>query len=85
MQLTFSKSAFKALRAMQPKVARAFTNRLRRIADNPLARHANVEPMTGTDDTFRLRLGDRRAVYVIDREQNQMRVERIASRGDAYQ
>ncbi len=84
MDLIFSKSATLALRAMQQKQALAMIDRLRRIAQDPFAKHANVEPLKGVENAFRLRQGDRRALYVIDRDQNQMRVERIAARGDAY-
>lgn len=84
MDLVFSKSATRALRAMPQKQALAMIDRLRRIAQDPFAQHANVEPLKGVADAFRLRQGDRRALYVVDRAQNQMRVERIAARGDAY-
>lgn len=84
MDLTFTKPAAKALKAIQPKAARALVKRLARIADDPFATHANVESLKGAADTFRLRQGNRRAVFVVDRALNRLRVIRITSRGDAY-
>ena len=66
------------------KARLSLIERLERISVRPFARHANVKPLTGYPGTFRLRQGDWRAVYVVDRKANQMRVTRIAPRGEVY-
>ncbi len=58
---------------------------LEAIAADPFARRPNVRPLVGYANTFRFRLGDWRAVYVIDARAQQMRVTRIGPRGEVYQ
>jgi mRNA interferase RelE/StbE len=84
MRLEIDASALKVLQRMQPKVARAILVRLNEIAADPFASHSNVERMQGRKDAFRLRHGDWRAIYWIDRVAQAMKVERIAPRGEVY-
>jgi len=84
MELVIEKAALKALRAMQSKVATAMLARLEAVAAAPLANHANVKPLTGQKDAFRLRQGDWRAVYIIDRKTQRMHVLKIETRGGVY-
>lgn len=80
----FEKLAVKALRALQPKAALAMRVRLATIADKPMAPHLNVKPLKGRKDAYRLRQGDRRAIYIIDRKTQRMHVLDIDTRGDIY-
>ena len=59
-----------------PHVARQFAsmpradaerlrNRLDRIAENPMAPHAGISPMTGAPGQYRVRQGDWRAIYAV--------------------
>jgi mRNA interferase RelE/StbE len=84
MDLWLKRDAVKKLRKMQPKMATAVLDELERIALDPFARHANVKPMEGRKDAFRLRKGNWRAVYVVDRKTQVMSVELIGVRGDIY-
>jgi mRNA interferase RelE/StbE len=84
MQLVYEKAAVKRLERMQPKLAAAFRTELARIAASPFATHANVAALVGTKDGFRLRHGDWRALYRIDRQAQTMFVEAVLPRGGAY-
>lgn len=84
MQLVFDKTAVKVLRKMQPKAAAAMMARLEAIAADPMKDHLNVETMKGMTDAFRLRQGDWRAIYEIDRKAQVMRVVKIGQRGQVY-
>lgn len=84
MELLFDKEAARRLLDLPIKARLALIERLERIAAAPFQRHGNVKPLTGHPDTFRLRQGDWRAVYVVDRRKEQMRVTRIAPRGEVY-
>ncbi len=84
MKLVLEKSARKGLDKMSTKAARAMCERLMAIADAPNAKHANVKPLTGSKDAFRLRQGDWRAIYELDRAADEMRVVVIDVRGSAY-
>ena len=57
---------------------------LEAIAEQPFAAHRNVERIKGARDAFRLRQGDWRAKYRIDREAGEMRVLVVEPRGRAY-
>jgi mRNA interferase RelE/StbE len=59
-------------------------DRLKAIAADPFAKHANVDSFVGEKDAFRFRQGDWRAVYKVDREAGVMRVLRIEPRGEVY-
>ena len=84
MELVFGRQAIKKLGRMQPKVAKAIRDELDAIAADPFAKHANVTALQGVKDGFRLRHGDWRVLYRLDRERQQMVVELVKPRGDAY-
>lgn len=62
----------------------ALVERLEAIAEQPFARHRNVERIKGEHDAFRLRRGDWRVKYRIDREAGEMRVLVVEPRGSVY-
>ncbi|HET9274324.1 MAG TPA: type II toxin-antitoxin system RelE/ParE family toxin [Methyloceanibacter sp.] len=84
MQLEFTRASAKALRKLQPKVRDAMIDRLKAIAADPFAKHANVDALVGEKDAFRFRLGGWRAVYRVDRESGVVLVLRIEPRGEVY-
>jgi mRNA-degrading endonuclease RelE of RelBE toxin-antitoxin system len=67
-----------------PEDARGADQRLEAIAEQPFAKHANVERIKGEQDAFRLRQGDWRAKYRVDRVAGEMRVLVIEPRGRVY-
>ncbi|MBI3677218.1 MAG: type II toxin-antitoxin system RelE/ParE family toxin [Proteobacteria bacterium] len=84
MKLLLEKAARKGLDRMPARAADAMLMRLERIAVDPFAKHPNVEAMKGIRDSFRLRQGDWRAVYRLDRSAEEMRVVLIDVRGSVY-
>ena len=84
MRLIVEKAAQKGLRRMSANAASALLVRLEAIAGNPDIRHANVKPLTGLPDMFRLRQGSWRAVYALDRSAGEMHVIVIDVRGSVY-
>jgi mRNA interferase RelE/StbE len=59
-------------------------DRLKAIAIDPFAKHPNVEPLKGEQDAFRVRQGDWRAVYQVDRSAGLIRVVTVAARREVY-
>ena len=59
-------------------------NRLKALASEPFAVHSNVKPLRGEPNAFRLRQGDWRALYRVDRAAQEVRVYVIETRGRAY-
>lgn len=84
MELLYGRQAAKKLARIQPKIAKAIRNQLAAIAADPFASHMNVTALQGVKDGFRLRHGDWRVLYRLDREQRTMLVELVKPRGDAY-
>jgi mRNA-degrading endonuclease RelE of RelBE toxin-antitoxin system len=84
MRLIVGKAALRALGTMPTKIALSMMERLRRISADPFTSQPNVERIQGVKDGFRLRQGDWRALYRIDRERDEMLVDRIAHRREVY-
>ena len=84
MDLVFEKAASKVLARIQPKLAASMIRKLEAIAADPSANHTNVKPLAGRRNAYRLRRGDWRIVYFVDRATRQMHVLAIETRGDIY-
>jgi mRNA interferase RelE/StbE len=76
--------AQRGLGRISPKLRAAPIERLEAIAEQPFAKHRNVERIKGERDAFRLRQGDWRAKYRIDRKTAVMRVLVVEPRGSVY-
>jgi mRNA-degrading endonuclease RelE of RelBE toxin-antitoxin system len=74
MELVLTRAAQRRLGTLSPKLRAALIKRLEAIAEEPFAAHRNVERIKGERDAFRLRQGDWRAVYQVDRTAGEMRV-----------
>jgi mRNA interferase RelE/StbE len=66
---------------MTPKARTALVQRLEAIASRPFGEHANVAALKGAQGMFRLRQGDWRAVYLVDREAEEIQLLDVAPRG----
>jgi mRNA interferase RelE/StbE len=53
------------LRRLPRKTAKRIRSKLLALAEDPFARNANVRKLSGRD-TWRLRIGDWRALYTVD-------------------
>ena len=84
MKLVIDKSAQQRLRAMPAKVGTAMLERLKAIAAQPFAGHPNVKPLRGEPNVFRLRQGDWRALYRVDRATQEVKVYVVETRARAY-
>jgi mRNA interferase RelE/StbE len=84
MRLILQKEARKGLKKMGAKAADAMMARLETIAESPRGNHANVKPLAGYSDTYRLRQGDWRAVYRLEWADDEMQVIVIDVRGRVY-
>jgi mRNA interferase RelE/StbE len=84
MDLVIEKAASKVLVRIPPKLAASMTRKLEAIAADPAANHPNVKPLVGRKDAYRLRQGDWRIVYFVDRVTQRMHVLAIDTRGDVY-
>ena len=84
VRLVIGKAAARMLVRMHPEAAAAIRASLDAIAADPFAHHANVKPLTGVKDSFRLGHGDWCVLYRVDRASQTVYVEWVKQRGGAY-
>lgn len=86
MKLAWKRDAQKALLTMQPKRAMDIRETCRAISADPPPRgqHPNLKPLRGVQGGFRVRFGDWRVSFTIDRATDTMEVFEVAPRGGAY-
>jgi mRNA interferase RelE/StbE len=82
-QVVFTKQALKMLQKMPRDIGRSIRQRLDPIAIDPFAIHPGVTKLQNRDG-FRLRIGDWRVIYAIQKEKVVILVVKIASRGEVY-
>jgi mRNA interferase RelE/StbE len=83
-KITYRRDPVKALRGMQPAKAADIAAAVERVAADPTAPNNNLQPLKGVPNGFRIRVGDWRVSYTIDREAQVMDVFEVAPRGGAY-
>jgi mRNA-degrading endonuclease RelE of RelBE toxin-antitoxin system len=85
MRLVVERAALRRLGDLPQPPRAALLRRLRIIAADPFAKHANVERYKGAGpNRFRLRQGQWQVIYAVDREAQEMRVQVIDTRGSVY-
>ena len=84
MRIEIARGARKALSAMQPAKAADIRQAIARVAADPSAPNLNLRPLKGVRNGFRIRVGDWRVSYTLDRPSDVMDVFEIAPRGGAY-
>lgn len=84
MELIFTARATRDLRGLDGALAARILVELEKVAANPFGRHAKAQALKGDPPTFRLRVGDYRAVYSADRQTNAVIVTRIGDRKEVY-
>lgn len=82
--LVFSAEADKALSRIQQKLAKRIVAALETIAADPFSQHRAAKALTGAKDAFRLRVGDWRALYRIERGSKRVYVVDVLKREEAY-
>ena len=80
--IEFSRDAAKALLRMPRDQALRIRRKLDELARDPL-NAASVKKLTAHPG-FRLRIGEWRVIYLLDRDRIVIQVIRIASRGEVY-
>jgi mRNA interferase RelE/StbE len=84
LELVIEKRAARRMMDLPPSGRRTLLARLAGIAADPFGVHANVTRMKGEQDLFRLRQGDWRALYRVDRVAREVRVLVVEKRSEVY-
>jgi mRNA interferase RelE/StbE len=84
MNLVYRRHAVKILRGTQPEKAADISAAVIRIAAEPFAPNNNIRPLRGIRNGYRVRVGDWRVSYTLDRNADVIEVFEIAPKGGAY-
>jgi len=82
-RITYTTQAAKALLKMPRNTADLIREKLAQIADDPFASIPNAKKLQGRSG-YRLRVGDWRVIYEINKDQIVIIVMKIAPRGEVY-
>jgi mRNA interferase RelE/StbE len=83
-RITYRRDPLKTLRGIQRAKAKDIMAAVERVAADPSAPNNNLRPLKGIPNGFRIRVGDWRVSYTIDREAQVIDVFEVAPRGGAY-
>ncbi len=83
MKLILSPAALKGLRKLPTRDAAAMLAALKEIAADPFGQHAKAKKLTDHPG-YRARHGEWRAVYRLDRQSDEMVVDRVNHRSEVY-
>lgn len=83
-EIAYSKDAVKALRRMPTNTAANIRARIIELAADPDAANNNVAKLKGRAE-MRLRVGDWRVLFAVDRKARMIDVKLIGPRGSVYE
>jgi mRNA interferase RelE/StbE len=83
MQVLVRRAAAKMLRRIPVDRRTQILQRLKDLAADPNSRTLDVQPLAG-GESFRLRVGDYRIIFSLDRPASVLTVDAIRTRGDVY-
>jgi mRNA interferase RelE/StbE len=82
-RITYTTQAAKALLRMPRNTANLIREKLAQIANDPFASNPNAKKLQSRSG-YRLRVGDWRVIYEINKDQIVIIVMKIAPRGEVY-
>lgn len=80
--LEIKKSALKEIADLPSTVSHRISNAIDKLVENPFPK--GVEKLKGIENTYRIRVGDYRAVYRVVVKEKRITVERIRHRKEVY-
>ncbi len=83
-KLVYSREAVRSLRKIPSNIAKRICMKLERLANNPYIKNNNVKSFKGSNANYRLRIGDWRALYILDDQEKQIIIVDINVRGEVY-
>jgi mRNA interferase RelE/StbE len=80
--VTFARSARRELEKLNPPYIARIVSRIDRLAQEP--RPKGARSLRGSEDLWRVRVGDYRIIYHIDDQQRVIDIVRVRHRREAY-
>lgn len=81
--VAFTKQAAKTLQKIPADIAKSIRLKIEQIAENPFGTHPNVTKLQNREG-YRLRVGDWRIIYDIQKDKVLVIVLKIGLRGEVY-
>jgi mRNA interferase RelE/StbE len=82
-KIVFTKQAVKSLQRIPRNITDLIREKLAQLAADPFAKHLNVTKLQNRPG-YRLRVGDWRVIYEIQKEQLVVMVLKVSPRGEVY-
>lgn len=82
-KIVFTKQAAKSLQSIPRDIGGLIREKLAQIANDPFASHPNATKLQGRPG-YRLRVGDWRVIYEVEKDELVIIVLKIALRGEVY-
>ncbi len=81
-RVEFRGSAERELRRIDPQIVPRIMEAIRGLAEEP--RPAGTRKLAGSEQAYRIRVGDYRVVYTVDDAQKMVSIDRVRHRREAY-
>ena len=81
-QIEYRGSAERELHRIDPQMVPKVVAAVRALAEQP--RPSGTRKLAGSEQAYRIRVGDYRVVYTVDDQQKYISVDRVRHRKDAY-
>ncbi len=81
-RVEFHGSVERELYRIAPQMVPRIMEAIRGLADDP--RPSGTRKLAGSEQAYRIRIGDYRVVYTVDDEQKMVSIDRVRHRRDAY-
>ena len=81
-KIKWKKSAYKELRNIHEKYIPKIIDTVEKLSVNPFS--SDVKKLSGSEKTYRIRVGDYRIIYEIEQQKLTIQIIRVRHRKDVY-
>ena len=83
-EVVFKKSAVKDLESLPKKIQQTMLEAIQLLRLNPFTQLLHIKKMKGTQDLYRVRIGDYRIIYLIENQLIKVTIIKIGHRQNVY-
>ena len=81
-KVTFKASVAKDLKRLDRLAAHRVLRAVESLRENPFP--ASSKKLIGSEHTFRIRVGDYRVIYIVNKQRREIEIQRVRHRRDVY-
>jgi len=83
-QILYHKSVLKNLKKIIPKKRKSIINKIEKLAKSPFIQNTNLKKLQNTPYLYRLRIGNLRVIYEINKKNKKLIIWKVKPRSSAY-